>query len=138
MAQTPEWRSNPFRNIASVIIRLKPGERAETAAQQATAALTVSPRRVSLLPIGGAIIGSNERRIAYWLTAVSALVLVIGLANTATLLLVRGARRRRDLAIRAALGATRARLLTQVIVEAAIIACPLSDPSASMAASPWL
>ncbi len=121
MAQTPEWR-NPFRNIASVIIRLKSGERAETAAQQATTALTLSPRRVSLLPIGGATIGANERRIAYWLTAVSALVLVIGLANTATLLLVRGARRRRDLAIRAALGATRARLLTQVVVEAAIIA----------------
>ena len=61
--------------------------------------------------IGGGDVTATEQRIAYWLTGVSVLVLLIGLANAATLLLVRGAGRRRDLAIRSALGATRARLL---------------------------
>ena len=62
-----------------------------------------------------------DRRVAYWLTGISGLVLIIGLANTATLLSVRASRRRRDLAIRAALGASRLRLVREAICEAALI-----------------
>jgi putative ABC transport system permease protein len=122
MQETPGWQSNPFRNFASIVMRVKRDASVAAAAEQATAALDAHDRRVALTPIAGASIGTTERRIAFWLTGISALVLVIGLANTATLLLVRGARRRRDLAIRAALGASRSRLLFQVLAEAAIIA----------------
>jgi hypothetical protein len=122
MQQTPGWHSNQFRNFASILLRVQPGQSSAAAASQATAALQSGTRRVTLAPIGGAGIGSNEQRIAYWLTGVSSLVLVIGLANTATLLLVRGARRRRDLAIRTALGASRGRLLSQITIESSTIA----------------
>ena len=50
------------------------------------------------------------------------LVVVLALANTATLLLVRGARRRRELAIRSALGASRGRLLAQITIESVLVA----------------
>jgi predicted permease len=90
-----------------------------TATAQASSALE---RGVLLRTIVGGEVGSSERRIAFWLTGVSLLVLLIGLANAATLLLVRGARRARDRAIRIALGATRGRLLSQVIIEAAVVA----------------
>ena len=110
---------NPFRNLVSVIARLDHGVTRATATAQASAALE---RGVLLRTIVGGEVGSSERRIAFWLTGVSLLVLLIGLANAATLLLVRGARRARDWAIRIALGATRGRLLSQVLTEAAVVA----------------
>jgi predicted permease len=71
--------------------------------------------------LAGADVPAADRRVAYWLAGISGLVLMIGLANTATLLSVRAARRRRDLAIRAALGASRLRLVREAICEAALI-----------------
>jgi len=49
-------------------------------------------------------------------------VLLIACANLANLLFIRGAARQRDMAIRAAMGATRARLIGHVFAESAIIA----------------
>ena len=57
-----------------------------------------------------------------WLTGVSLVVLAAGLANGATLFLVRSARRRRETSIRAAMGATRGRLFRQLFIESAIVA----------------
>jgi putative ABC transport system permease protein len=129
----PGWDRNPFVNLASVVIRVPPGQNATAISSRASAAAN---RRVSLTPIRGADVGSTERRIAYWLAAVSILVFMIGLANTATLLLVRGADRRRDLAIRIALGATRARLRSQVLVEAAFLA--VTSTASALLLSYWL
>lgn len=119
MRGSPGWDQQPYRRVAAILARLAPGGTIAAAETQAGA---VTNARVVLEPVRGADVPPNDRRVAFWLTGVSALVLVIGLANAATLLLVRASRRRRDFAIRTALGASRARLLRQACAEAAIVA----------------
>lgn len=61
-------------------------------------------------------------RPLYVLMALVAFVLLIVCANIAALLLARGATRQREIATRLALGATRSRLITQLLTETLIIA----------------
>ena len=133
MRQSPGWDQQPYRRIAAIVARLAPGATAVAAAAQAGRATSGT---VVLTALGGADVSSVDRRVAWWLTGVSALVLVIGLANAATLLLVRASRRRREFAIRAALGATRGRLLRQAFVEAVLVSVAASGVSLMLAS--WL
>ena len=71
--------------------------------------------------------GINELRDQYerslrLLLLVAGFVLLIACANLANLTLVRGMARKQELAIRSALGAPRRRLVTQMLVEAVIVA----------------
>ena len=71
---------------------------------------------VSLIPLRDQMIG-NSPRIVLVLMAAVGFMLLIACTNVASLLMARGEERWRELATRAALGATRRRILTQVLIE---------------------
>ena len=133
MRNSPGWDRDGQRNFTAVLVRLADGEQPPAAATQAGAAID---RQVVLQSVTGTAIASTEKRIAWWLAAVSMVVLAIGLANAGTLLIVRGARMRQDIAIRAALGASRSRLVRHAVIEALLLA--LLATGVSLAFASWL
>jgi predicted permease len=122
-----EIRGNHWLNI---VARLEPGTTVAAAAANMSGIMkdlareyppTNAGRDGQVVPLRQELVGS-VRPVLLLLYSAVVVVLLIACANVANLLLIRGAERGRELAVRVALGAGKARLVRQLLTESMLLA----------------
>jgi predicted permease len=140
------WWTIDRMNLVSIVGRLTDGVTPRGAAEVVTGivrAQSGSDERASrqiaeLTPVvpGRSARQSAQSQIALWLAGVSVVVLLIATANVGTLLLLRAARRQRETALRITLGAPRATLAMQLMIESLMLS--VAGAVAGLLLSRWL
>ncbi len=130
---TQDWTRSWNSQWLKIVGRLKPGITFEQAGAAATTVWrrgytggdpTDAQARFTVASLSADSRGaeSTELRVLRWLTAVAGLVLLIACANVVNLLLARGVKRSREVAIRSALGASRFRVVRLLLFESLVLA----------------
>ncbi|HMC78216.1 MAG TPA: ABC transporter permease [Vicinamibacterales bacterium] len=134
IAFTAERKATHDEHYLTVYGRLKPGVSRQQALRDLTRLVpgiqVVDPKHTQqlgfmVIPMTDDVVGDYRGRLFVLLGAVS-FVLLIACGNLANLLLARGAARSGELAIRAALGAGRARIVRQLLTESLLLALSAS------------